>query len=99
MQITLTDDNVEPKARNYTMVLSVVENINLIEKIEAPKESSKKEYVSVILRSMHSDGKIVLSLSQALLADNYELLIQNLTNSLTVNISSPLSSPQSPFRW
>ncbi len=97
--ITLTDDNVRPLSQNYTMSLIVTSNPNLIEEgIIVQPESSKTRELTLSLRSMHSDGRVVFTLSETLNAENYEMLIWNLTNSLTVNVSSRTHN-ESMFRW
>ncbi len=97
--ITLTDDNVRPLSQNYTLSLTITTNPDLVEEgIIINPGSSKPREVALSLRSMRSDGTAIFTLSEALRAENYEMLIWNLTNSLTVNVSSRTHN-ESSFNW
>ncbi len=86
--ITLTDDNVKPLSRNYSMSLTITTNPNLVDETVVIPESSEKRDLQMKLRSMQSNGNVYFTLSEPIFAANYEQLILNLTNSMTVNISA-----------
>ncbi len=81
MTVTLTDTNYMPLSRNYTVSLTVIENPDLFVDLDTVIVETKQEEVTISFRSLYSDGTVILQLSQPLLAEKYEEVIQNLTNS------------------
>ncbi len=95
--VTLTDDNAKPLSQNYTLSLTVIENPSFTEDPLVIDESDSARQVSMEIIEVYSNGAVTLSLTEALLADNYEQLIKNLTESLTIKVSS--STTQDAFTW
>ncbi len=53
---------------------------------EVDDDNSGKEEAIVSLISMQNDGTLVLGLSKALLASDYDQLIKNMTESFTITV-------------